>query len=469
MISSDMVAKVFILSTSIVLSSCVHQEGTDTLFDVPQVSETKSSDNMRSSDLASPRKLGKVERPPVTSAVVPLGHQVKGPGYSVGKLVESDGRFHRYKVTSAGKAYVVTGDALMQKHLLELQAVETLKQQNRALAVAEASWSALSAPVKGAASAIANPVKASRQGYTNIKDTVKSVGKTVQGAANYVKNVGDVPPDVAEREEDGFIEGVLGRSEARRKLAYGLKVDPYTHFIPLRKELDAVAGYKAAGQFGVETALGFVPGVGGLVVSGISSLDEVTRETLVLEPDGMADKNRSRLREAGMNAAKVQAFIISPIYTPTEKTLLTGALLKLRSISGFGNLLDHAAVQTDRSRAFAVFEEIELIRLRTGKGDRIQRITTISGMPVLHFVDGDYVIIAAYDQLAWTQKNASHFTKLAKELRGDRKTPPKVSLLISGKATKLSKRQIQQMRWKIDDSARDAVRTMMSPNAEQTL
>ncbi|MEJ8475525.1 hypothetical protein [Roseibium algae] len=422
----------------LVLSGCTSAQDAGELFDIP-VAEASG----QMSGTAGQKLRGKVEKAPSHTAAELLGSTKEGAGYQVADRVSSDDRFFIYTLNTDYGSYKIRGETLLQKHLLELQAVEQLKKENKVYAVLKGTGSAVVDPIVGVSNVALHPIKAAKAGYSNVKSGYAKVKTAASNAGTFIVTGGDMPPPtLAKREKDGFVESFFGRSEIKRKLAYELKVDPYSHFKPLQNELDEVAAYQASGKFGVNQGLSFVPGVGGIIVSGIGSLDSLTKSVLSKSPKEMAALNRKRLTDAGLPKPAIEALIMNPQYTPTEKTVLVGFLIETSSVSGFESLLVHAGKQNDRSKAFAVFEELGLVRRRIKTGKDIESVSVEEGIPILQRKNRSVEILLAYDQLAWTRKNAGLMTRLVKVLKTDGTRINGSVVILSGQATLLAKRSL---------------------------
>ncbi|MEM8811126.1 MAG: hypothetical protein AAGF59_00810 [Pseudomonadota bacterium] len=410
------------------------------------------------------------EAPVEASANTLLGTLKTGPGYQVSEAVTSDGRSYIYAITGRYGAYSIRGNALMEKHLRELLVLHELKEKNEAVAFARGAGNAVFTPVKTVVETVVDPISAGKNVANKVKSVAGATKRGVQSASAFVANQGRVKPKVAKREKDGLMERFSGRSELKRQLAFQYGVDPYTHFLPLERELDEIASFSTVGQLGVKAGLSFVPGAAGFVVSGITRTSQMTGKVLDRPPSSMALLNRKRLEERDFSTAQIDRFILNRHYTPTEKTLLIGWLLDMPQVAGYRTLLDHSARTKNRADAWVRGRSLGLTeRVLDRESKQVSYIEIVEGHPVVFLTNGRVVVIGSYDHLSWTADNKRTFESLTKTL-GERDVVMDGSeVIVSGDITDLGERSLKALGWRIRTEKRPiAVAPVVARTATDT-
>ncbi|NDW06838.1 hypothetical protein [Jiella pacifica] len=277
-------------------------------------------------------------------------------------------------------------------------------------------------------------------------------------AGEFVTTLGHPAPKRPDREDDSLIETFVGIAKAKRRLAGQLNVDPYTHYLPLADELGKVASYSAVGGFGIDKALGFVPGVGGMVISGLGTLDSVTDRTLDLDPGESAAANRERLEKLRMPEKTINELLLNDKLTPTEKTQAVGYLVALSGTSGLSSLASFVATSDTRRDAFAAVQALAYIASRVAKDDRIAGLHVIDDIPVVTVGGGKNVAVFTADALAWTPRNADQLTKLTRLVPGGGKAGGDRELRISGDVSALATKELRRLGWAVKANSFAALR-----------
>lgn len=396
---------------------------------------------------------GKIELPRKQSAVALLGASQVGAGYAVQQDVLSNGRYSIYTFKTGHGTYSVTGDALAREHIQELVALDALKKRSRTGEFVHGVGSAVTGPVKAVYSTVTDPGGAATATYSNVKRKVAAVGRGVSKASEYITTFGNPEETQPDREDDGLLEGFIGSPEAKRRLAAALKVDPYTHFKPLAKELDKVASYSAVGKFGIDTAAGFVSGGAGTVITSLQRLDSFTERTLSMDPEEAAAANRERLKKLGIAKAATNKLLLNDKLTPTEKTQAVGYLNTLAGVQGLGELVSFIATSNTRHDAYAALQALSYLSGRPFGGDPVGNVEVIDRTPVLVMGDGKRIALLTSDDLAWTRGNADRLSTLGDALGNGSKGGPAKEMRISGNVSALAKRELQRRGWIVKDNA----------------
>jgi hypothetical protein len=398
----------------------------------------------------------KTEQPKVKSASALLAAYQTGAGYAVQPDVSSDGRYNTYMFATKHGTYPVLSDDLARKHIQELIALDKLSKYSMADEFVHGVGSAVASPVEGVIATVTDPVGTAKGTYTNVGRKVESMQRSASEAGEFIKTFGKPEKKRPDREDDGLLVKLVGTPKAKRRLAKTLMVDPYTHFVPLAVELDKVASYSAAGEFGISRGVGFVPGVAGIVMSGVKTLDSLTERTLDMDPAEAAAVNRERLKKLGTPEDAIKKLLLNDKLTPTEKTQAVGYLNSLSGTPGFGALASFIAASDTRHGAFAALRVLSYLAARLPGEGRISRVEIMEQIPVLAVGDGKRVAIFTSDELAWTPQNADQLSRLGDALKGVGKGQKEMR--ISGNASALAKRELQRQGWIVEANAFNTLR-----------
>lgn len=428
-----------------VLAGCASRDTNGKFFDYAsppaQAAEATSSNSRRPTEAPKPR-----------SAAALLGTYRTGAGYEVQPDVASDGRYNTYTFTTKAGSYTVTGDGLARKHLQELLALEALEKRSPAGEFIQGVGGAVASPVVAVYHTVTDPIGATKAGYSNITRKVHSVRRGVSGAGEFITTLGHPEKKRPDREDDSLLQTFVGIAKTKRRLAAQLKVDPYTHYLPLAGELDKVASYSAVGGFGIDKAIGFVPGVGGAIMSGLGTLDSVTERTLDMDPSESAAVNRDRLTALHVPEATIKRFLLNDKLTPTEKTQAVGYLVGLSGTPGLADLAGFIAGSDTRIGAFAALQTLAYLAFRPSDLNRIDGMQVVGGVPMLEVAGGRVALFTA-DELAWTVPNAGLFSGVEAMLAGSGGEGGRKEIRISGEASALAVRQLQSHGWIVKTNA----------------
>lgn len=332
------------------LAGCAQSNAPGQIFDYASVTSTAAP--------PSGRTTGQREHPRAKPATAVLGTLQAGPGYTVESNARSDGRYSTYVFATEFGTYPVTGDDLARNHLQELVALDALKKQSLSGEFVHGAGNAVLSPIRGVVNTVRDPIGGAQGTYRNVSRRVSSVRRGLSDAGEFVTTFGKPEKRRPERENENLLEKFVDRPKEKRRLAEALRVDPYTHFIPLSRELNKVASYSAAGSFGVNRALGFVPGGAGTVISGLGTLDSLTSRTLDMPPDETAAINRERLEKLNIPEDTIKRLLLSDKLTPTEKTRTVGFLSSIAGASGLEALASFIASSETRVGAFTAMQTL---------------------------------------------------------------------------------------------------------------
>src|SRR3546814_10759099 len=94
-------------------------------------------------------------------------------------------------------------------------------------------------------------------------------------------------------------------------------------------------------------------------MSGLQTLDSLTKQTLSMDPSEAAATNRKAMKTMHIPDATIDELLLSDKLTPTEKTLAVGYLHSLSGAQGLGSLASFIARSDTRYGAYAALRSEE--------------------------------------------------------------------------------------------------------------
>lgn len=375
-----------------------------------------------------------IETPPTAKASVVLGEMANGRNYQVLPLVRSDGFLEIFTVQSSVGTFTVSGRQLLKRRINELNAIAALDKLSQTDLFTQSLVKSAASPVKFGIDLLRNPFGTVDQTVSGVTD---AFGKIGAGAAN----PGGDP--------DGLAASAIGVSTAKRQLAAQLDVDPYTDFKPLSEKLNDIATTMALGGLGPKAAFSLIGGGVGMALSYSSTADGVRDLVRDKTPAQLIQINTQRLQAMGVDDRVAHAFLASDFYTITDQTRLIEALRQLGNVDNRAVFVERAAEVNARDLAFFLVRRAEMIAdyQKTSRG-AITQFVSANGFPVNILANGNAVIIAPIDLLAWSPTPLQALAAVSSGLRADGKDKT-VELRISGSATPSARLALKGMGWTV--------------------
>jgi hypothetical protein len=377
---------------------------------------------------------GDFEQPPSFSAaqVVPptLLHSRY---YRLDERVGLENSQYVFRMHTIWGSLVIRGSDLLRLRAIEIAATAKLESISGPETVMISSVSTALRPVQTAKDLITTPVQ-------TIGDTVRGAGH-IFGTASAAMNAHDP-------HKDGILASVTGASTARRKLAFGLGVDPNTSFPPLSKELTRLATASAFGETAANVGLSFIGGPAGLAIGGTGTSDSL-REALrdktaaELERDG-----RQVLARKSVSKAIIETFYSNATLTPTDKAIIVGVLERLDRTRGCSIFVASAAKASTIKMGFFYRRQAELIAAYAKRTAPVHRFVRLGGTPMLQTSKGT-VSLLPVDYLIWTPQLAD----LAMDANRDLGGKGGGEFWITGKASPMVTAKLAELNWTVVPNA----------------
>ena len=353
------------------------------------------------------------EAPPVlqASALAPA-ELLQGPRHRVDERVPTDGLLARFTVRSDFGVFEAVGPGMLRVRIGEVRALAELEQTTKSEVFANALAEAAKRTGQSLQAVVENPeetIKGLPEGVGRFFERVGRATKTgaqkaqeqmaqkqAQGASG-----GDVAGDVA-RGTGRAAGEVLGYYDARRGLAKRLGVDPYTSNPVLAKKLDEVAWAAFAGEFGLDRAIGAVPGVG-VLTNSAAWFSNLVWDAPAGDLQVMIEK---KLREMGVPQDGIDRFLRHRAYTLTLQTALVTGLDALGTVPGRAEVVSLALTAASEEQARFVTGAVAILARHHRTVAPIAAVR-VAGTVLATRRDGALVVPAPVDYVAWTERAAT--------------------------------------------------------------
>lgn len=372
-----------------------------------------------------------VEQPPTLQASQVLRPEiVRGPHHLVMENIPTAGFLNQYSVQSDFGNYQIKGNALLAKRVHEINAMAALDKIEKSDEFKKALANTAKMPLHMVENLIDDP-----------KGTAKQVG---EGAKRFVHRAGEMFQRKGKKtkEEDNAFQSALGFSKAKRKLAWNLKVDPYTTNAALQKKLDDVAWATFAGEFGLKLGMLAIPGGAGTAISGVSTSSTIAESIRDNSPVDLSAKNRAALTAMGVGEHMTDAFIETQDLSPTQQTVIVQMLSELGNVKGREDYLRMCL--SSRSEADGIFFQriSQLMQAYHTKKSPIVSIFNLYGLPAAYTQDQTLIIPLELDYGSWSAEAAKLSAAISSyQIPGQ--PILKRQLVITGKLTPAAKAGLQ--------------------------
>jgi hypothetical protein len=381
----------------------------------------------------------KFEQPPSFNAAQLPGIRRIGVNYTIRNPVSSDGILRVYVLATPYGDFTVTGDEMVRMRINELTALAAMEKVSNSDSFAKALAEAGLSPLKFTGSLITNPIG-------TVHDTFAGVGAFFNRIGAGINNAGQTP--------DNAMEGLLGISDERRKIAAAYGVDPYTDLPPLSAKLDQLAQAAAAGGLVVTGALLAVPGAAGIIASNLSTANKVNNIGIQdLARDYTAaqilDINRGLLAKMGVDEDLSKRLLANRNYTPIDMAAMVAALDSMHGVEGRDVFFARAAAADSRALAYFMRRHAELMADDYRLHHDYVRFVALTGYPFVITRDGRIMTLLPIDALSWTPQTSAGFAAITAERK---LVAPKAhgQLRIAGMVTRLARIELKREGWSVE-------------------
>jgi hypothetical protein len=359
---------------------------------------------------------------------------VSGPHFKVREEVPTYSGANQFTIDSDFGVFEADGNEMLVRRINEINAIARLKDVSRTDEFKDAVKKAARSPVAAAKAIAADPVRA----VTNVpKGLMKFMGRIGEN----VKGIGEKHQG---RDADGTqLQQVIGFSDAKRKVAISLDVDPYSTNTVLQHELDQIAWASFAGGAAFTLATLPVGGAAGtaLTVTDVSGdFNDVLKEK---SPTDLKIMNLKALLDLGATEKETERFLNNNAFSPSAQTAF---VLNLRSMKGVANrrAFVRLAGEPSSSETDALFcvQTAALMSKLNNEEIPLSRIELLGEFPICVGKDGTTVVALQWDYAAWTSGAA----RVSDEVEKFAAKPPrnkKVVVALSGQASPRLRQELE--------------------------
>jgi hypothetical protein len=329
-----------------------------------------------------------------------------GPHYKIREEVFTYSGANQFTIESDFGVFEADGNEILVTRINEINAIARLKEVSRTDEFKDALNKAARSPV-AAAKAIAN-------------DPARTIANVPKGLMKFMGRIGEDVKGIGQKQKGRDPEGsqlqqVIGFSDAKRKVAISLGVDPYSTNTVLQHELDQIAWASFAGGAAFTLATLPVSGAAGtaLTVTEVSGdFNDILKEK---SPTDLRMMNRRALLDMGATEKEADKFLNNNAFSPSAQTAF---VLNLKSMKGVANrrAFVRLAGETSSSETDAIFcvQTAALMSKLNKEEIPLARIELLGKFPVCVAKDGTTVVALEWDYAAWTSGAARVSDEVAK-------------------------------------------------------
>jgi len=389
---------------------------------------------------------GSYEGPPTfkSSDVLPAG-ALKGPHFTVGPEVKTDGYFHEFVLTSDYGTLDVEGTTLLEVRLREVDALAKLADVSKSEVFLAAAGNSVLNVGKGAVSAVRDPGATAKGIGSGIKRFGTNLGRTAKQATDQGSSTGDPNKSTSEKTADtgqSAAYSVLGVNSAMRRWAQKVGADPYTTNPILRKALEDIGQIDAAGSIAAKVVVP-IP----MVVSAAGSVGNLVWGK---DPQELQKLNEKRVAELGADETTAGRFFKAKGFTLTYQTVFIDALYGVKAKGSADYVRTASTAETEREALF--FTESARMLKRLNATSRVAAVLPDSRAMVARANDGRGVVLLPVDWVHWTPAFENGASEIGTRARQEL-SATSLELEMTGRMSPTAKKRLAALGWKMKEGA----------------
>ncbi|HEY6070739.1 MAG TPA: hypothetical protein VIU85_05120 [Chthoniobacterales bacterium] len=365
---------------------------------------------------------------------------LKGPHFTVRESVPTFSGTNQFVIDSDYGVFEADGNEMLMRRVKEVGAIAQLKDVSRTDQFKDSLAAAARGPINGAKNLVTDPAN-------TISNVPKGIMKFMGRAGESLKNVGK--KSEGKDPQGNNAERLIGYSNAKRKIAIKLGVDPYSTNTVLQKELDGIAWASFAGGFAFTAATLPISGGVGMALSVTKTSNSLENMLNEKSPSDLKIINRQALSAMGVNQSDSDRLLNNNSFSPTTSTAF---VLNLQSLKGVANRAAFVRAAAEKSSSepdalFCVLTSSLMSKLHEQK--QLARIVMLGDFPVSIAQDGTVVLALQWDYAAWTSRAAS-FTAQIQEL-AQQSGNKGVLVALSGQASPRLQQELKSRGFTVQD------------------
>jgi hypothetical protein len=407
------------------------------------------------------------ETPPVLKAadLAASPDLLQGPRFTVEPDVPTDGLLATYTIKSDFGTFTATGPGMLGIRVGEIHALETLEKTEKSDVFQRALEASVKRTGKSIATAVTHPVDTVKALPAGVGRFFDRVGRTVQTGAqkagDYIqgensdgqdKSTGEVAKDVGTAAGNAGSD-LIGQEDSRRRVAKVLQVDPYTTNAVLDAKLNEFAWVVWAGEFGLDTGIGFVPGGMAIKITRTWVSDLVWD----MKPGDLDVRADKQLTELGVPKDTIDRFLRQKWFTRTTRTALLESLRTLGPGPGRVDVIPWALTAESDVQARFMAGAVVILAAYHKTQDPIAKLR-VTGTLVGERKAGGLVVPAPVDYVAWTER-VERFAMRPDLAARDRQ------VWLTGRLSPRARQELAALKWGV----RENVQSIMGPGGPAEL
>ena len=373
------------------------------------------------------------ELPELRASDILKSEFLNGAHYKVREEAPTFSGANQFTIDSDFGVFEADGNEMLVTRINEITAIARLKEVSRTDEFKEALNKAARSPV-AAAKALAN-------------DPVHTIANVPKGLMKFMGRIGENVKGIGEKHQANGPEGtqlqqVIGFSDAKRKVAISLGVDPYSTNTVLQHELDQIAWASFAGGAAFTLATLPVSGAAGtaLTVTEVSGdFNDILKEK---SPTDLRMMNRRALLDMGATENETDRFLNNNAFSPSAQTAF---VLNLRSLKGVTNRRSfiRLAGETSSSETDAIFcVQTAALMSKLNKEVPLSRVELLGEFPICVAKDGTTVVALQWDYAAWTP-GAAHVSDEVEKFATKPPRNKRVLVALSGQVSPRLRQELE--------------------------
>jgi hypothetical protein len=361
-----------------------------------------------------------------------------GPHHKVREPVPTYSGANQFTIDSDFGVFEANGNEMLVTRVKEINAIARLKEVSRTDEFKDALKNAAKSPIASAKNIVSDPVN-------TISNAPKGLMKFMRRAGESLKNVGN--KNDSHEAEGSKMQQLIGFSDAKRKVAISLDVDPYSSNTVLQHELDGIAWASFAGGMSVQLATMPMGGPALTVVDVTSGLNDVLKEK---SPTDLKMMNRKTLRAIGAGEKDTERFVNNNAFSPSQQTAF---VLNLKALNGVANrgAFVRTAGETSSDESDAIFcVQTATLMSKIHKNKPIARLAMIGDFPICITKDETVVVAFQWDYAGWTSGAAS-FTEDVQKLATHSGKNGGVFVALSGQVSPRLRQELETRGFTVQD------------------
>jgi hypothetical protein len=373
------------------------------------------------------------ELPELKASEILKPELLRGPHHAVRENVPTASGANEYVVDSDSGVFHADGNEMLMQRIREVYAIAQLEEVSRG----DEFKKALGAAAKGTLNSAKNLVKDPAKAISNVpKGVMKFMGKAGQSIKNIGKEQsGDDP-------EGSKMEQMIGFSNAKRRIAVSMGIDPYSSNTVIQKQLDDIAWASWAGGFAFSAVTFPISGPVGAALSVTKFSGGIDKLLTEKTPAELRDYNRAALRSMGARAEDASRICSNGAFTPTQATAFTANLKSIAGVANRSAFIQAAATQSsNESDALFCVGTAGLLSEIHEHSKPLARLAMIGDLPVAIGKDGTVILALQWDYAGWTA-GASSVVEAVEKLASESGEKKPVMVVLSGEMSPLLQQEL---------------------------